>query len=304
MLYRIKCLCFAFWSLFVLPNNGHALVAGIDSSGGLSVSVLEQTLQHWQPPTNHSGMAKILIRLSTQGRVLSCQAWRPGQSLAQTNTSTSAAPAAQTNVAAMQNDLALADSLCMAVSRAGSFAAPPSGLISELVLFASADGSGKSPLSIPVLSSASPNAPPTQETQYTVSESIHPENASTGLQNTKPITPINTTINSLNQKPNASDVIPASQGRLSADPHYADDVFQRVRSNIVLNGVYLDRAYTTVIRATIQPDGQLERVFVEKESGNAKMDEAVVRAFTKQGIIPKTPDGKPAEIVLTFTAKP
>lgn len=124
------------------------LVAAADTSGGYGGVVLQKILPHWNPQPGVNGLARILVRVSAQGRVLSCEAQRsPSAALVASPTvanepipgtsatvSTLAPPPAPLDPQERQ----LAEMACRAVAAAGEFEIPPYGLIAEVSLVLSA----------------------------------------------------------------------------------------------------------------------------------------------------------------------
>lgn len=53
----------------------------------------------------------------------------------------------------------------------------------------------------------------------------------------------------------------------------------------------------------IQPDGTLAEYKMEKPSGNATVDAAILRALLEPGVIPLPPEGKEQNVYLTITMK-
>lgn len=90
--------------------TGMPLVAGADSAGGYAGEVLVKLLPLWQPPAGASGVVTIDLRIGSDGRPLFCEASRKS------------------------GNVALDESPCQAVVRAGAFPAPPYGAITEVYL--------------------------------------------------------------------------------------------------------------------------------------------------------------------------
>lgn len=124
------------------------LVAAADTSGGYGGVVLQRVLPHWNPQPGMNGFARILVRVSAQGRVLSCEAQRSASSLPVPASTPSSEPIPGTSatVSALApppppidpQERQLADMACRAVAAAGEFETPPYGLIAEVSLVLSA----------------------------------------------------------------------------------------------------------------------------------------------------------------------
>lgn len=128
------------------------LFAAADAGGGYSGLVLQQVVPHWQPPAGVNGLARILVRVSAQGRVLSCEPLpdslpvSPTSSIPAANPNTETIPGTSATVTALTpppppvqgQDRVLADLACRAVAAAGDFAVPPYGLLAEVSLILSA----------------------------------------------------------------------------------------------------------------------------------------------------------------------
>lgn len=122
------------------------LFAAADTSGGYSGLVLQKVLPHWQPPANVNGLARVLVHVSSQGRVLSCEPLRdpltgtapvPAAEVIPGTTAT-VTPLSAPPPAVPPADRALADLACRAVAAAGEFEIPPYGMIAEVSLILSA----------------------------------------------------------------------------------------------------------------------------------------------------------------------
>lgn len=122
------------------------LFAAADTSGGYSGLVLQKILPHWQPPANVHGLARILVRVGSQGRILSCEPLREPFSGTPPVPGTEAVPGTTATVTPLTApppavdpaNRALADLACRAVAAAGDFEVPPYGLIAEVSLILSA----------------------------------------------------------------------------------------------------------------------------------------------------------------------
>ena len=98
-----------------LPGLGEAptgmpLVAGADNAGGYAGDVLVKLLPVWKAPAGASGVVTIDLRIGSDGRPLYCEASRKS------------------------GNVALDESPCQAVVRAGTFPPPPYGAITEVYL--------------------------------------------------------------------------------------------------------------------------------------------------------------------------
>lgn len=116
-----------------------AVGGAADTVGGYAAQVLEQTLSQWQPPAGISGMARVLVRVGSDGRVLSCEATpEPGANAKQAPTT--AVPGSSFTVTSLGGGVAsaapspLVDSVCLAVGKAGAFGVPPYAMLTEVYL--------------------------------------------------------------------------------------------------------------------------------------------------------------------------
>ena len=103
-------ICAAWPGMAEGAPTGMPLVAGADSAGGYAGEVLVKLLPLWQPPAGASGVVTIDLRIGSDGRPLFCEASRKS------------------------GNVALDESPCQAVVRAGAFPAPPYGAITEVYL--------------------------------------------------------------------------------------------------------------------------------------------------------------------------
>lgn len=127
--------------------SGSPFYGAADTNGGYSGLVLQKVLPHWQPPQGANGMAKILVRLTAQGRVMSCEPLPdPLTAAPAAPATTETIPGTSATVRALTpppppvapQDRQLADAACRAVAAAGDFETPPYGMIAEVSLFLSA----------------------------------------------------------------------------------------------------------------------------------------------------------------------
>lgn len=118
-----------------------------DTNGGYGGLVLQKVLPHWQPPQGVNGMARILVRITSQGRVMSCQPQRDPLTVPPVAKSDiEAIPGTSATVTALApppaevapQDRQLAEAACRAVAAAGDFEIPPYGMVAEVSLFLSA----------------------------------------------------------------------------------------------------------------------------------------------------------------------
>lgn len=118
-----------------------------DTTGGYGGLVLQKVLPHWQPPQGMNGMARILVRVTAQGRVMSCGPQRdPLTGITAPKPSAEAIPGTSATVTALAPppmavsalDSQLAEAACRAVAAAGDFETPPYGMTAEVSLFLSA----------------------------------------------------------------------------------------------------------------------------------------------------------------------
>lgn len=145
------------------PVSGTAapeLVASGDTSGGYGGLVLQKVLPHWNPQPGVNGFARILVRVSSQGRVLSCEAQRSpsAPTVAAPTMANEPIPGTSATVSALAPPPApldplerqLAEMACRAVAAAGQFEIPPYGLIAEVSLVLSAGNVRSQVAEVPV----------------------------------------------------------------------------------------------------------------------------------------------------------
>ena len=112
------------------PLPAAPLAAAADTTG-YGGQVLAAVLPHWNPPAGLNGLAQVLVRVSSQGRVLSCEGrnplgGRPGEPL-------------------NAEQIRLNDAACQAVAVPSGFPAPAYGMVSEVILTFAAGNYASSP---------------------------------------------------------------------------------------------------------------------------------------------------------------
>lgn len=93
---------------------------------------------------------------------------------------------------------------------------------------------------------------------------------------------------------------PATQAAPPPPKSYADTLMDNARPYISLpEGLKGD--YTATVRLVVHPDGTLAEYKMEKTSGSAAFDAAVLRALLQPGVITLPPEGKEQNVYLTFS---
>lgn len=212
----------------VPPASPAGQVAGAaDTVGGYAGQVLEKTLPRWLPPAGTQGLARILVRVGSDGRVLSCEA---------VNRAAQAAPGGGFSVQPLSEGQSSGDALtnaaCRAVGEAAGeagFGVPPYAMVTEVFLSLAA-------------------------------------------------------------------------GPLAGGPgaDYATRLMNQVRPHIALP-IRLGGPFTADVRVQVRPDGTVQSLRMERSSGRADVDAAILRAFTAPGAVPAP--GTARELVLTFTVQ-
>ena len=120
-------------------SSGPAGVLGgaADTMGGYAGEVLERTLAKWQPPAGQRGVARVVVRVGSDGRVLSCEA-----AAATGKGGPQAVPGASFSVTSLapapgeggRPTAPLENAACAAVGLAGPFQAPPYAMVTEVYL--------------------------------------------------------------------------------------------------------------------------------------------------------------------------
>lgn len=75
---------------------------------------------------------------------------------------------------------------------------------------------------------------------------------------------------------------------------------ERVRPHIHLP-IRLGGPFEVTVRVKVAADGRCEAIQVERSSGKAEADAAIMQAFATPGVLP--PPGEPRELVLSFTVQ-
>lgn len=86
----------------------------------------------------------------------------------------------------------------------------------------------------------------------------------------------------------------------SAEATYAATVNARVRTMINLPAKMADGKYTVRAEARIDPDGRISQSRLTRRSGNADVDNAVMRALSHAGKMPPPPSKSTQDVNLTF----
>lgn len=124
-------------------GSAGVLGGAADTVGGYAAQVLEKTLARWQPPAGTSGVARVLVRVGSDGRVLSCEATpEVGKPASSSMPRAEAIPGSSftvTSLGAPQTGQGyqaspLTDSVCLAVGQAGAFGTPPYAMVTEVFL--------------------------------------------------------------------------------------------------------------------------------------------------------------------------
>lgn len=97
---------------------------------------------------------------------------------------------------------------------------------------------------------------------------------------------------------------PAAVGTPAAPPPpvktFADIIMDNARPHLVLPEG-LKGEHSATVRLLVLPDGSLGEYKMEKSTGQANLDAALLRALLQPGVIPAPPDAKEQNVYLTFT---
>ena len=95
---------------------------------------------------------------------------------------------------------------------------------------------------------------------------------------------------------------PAEASSEAAAPpkSYADTIMDNAKPYLTLPDG-LTGEYSATVRLLVHPDGTLAEYKMEKTSGSAAFDAAVLRALLQPGVITLPPEGKEQNVYLTFT---
>lgn len=85
----------------------------------------------------------------------------------------------------------------------------------------------------------------------------------------------------------------------SPQKSYTDILMENARPHLIVPDG-LKGAYAATVRLLVLPDGSLGEYKMEKSSGSAQLDAAVLRALLQPGVIPLPPEGKEQNVYLTF----
>lgn len=81
---------------------------------------------------------------------------------------------------------------------------------------------------------------------------------------------------------------------------FADIIIDNARPHLVLPEG-LKGEHSATVRLLVLPDGSMGEYKMEKSSGQANLDAALLRALLQPGVIPIPPDAKEQTVYLTFT---
>lgn len=262
-----------------------AVVVSADTSGGYGGQVLDILMQSWVRPEGASGSASVLVRITTDGRPFSCELRKSsGQSF-------------------------IDDSICLAVAKAGIFPPTPMGMPAEVALTFVFDNTGTAAIPSPTMPIPTLADIPSPGAPAGAAPSTQPPSPSSPTP--LPASPAPAT----SPNPSPASQLPASPapaassatlavpaGGAASSTAYSDTIMANARPYVEIPQG-LAGEYTATVSLTIAPDGTVLESRMDKPSGSAAFDAAILRALLTHGVIIPPYDGQQQNLFLNFAFK-